>query len=115
VSTIEKFQEAIISLDDSLAMYLIKAIRNPSLFKGLLPVFRTLLIQETPKTGEFKTHFFDQLSTMCALEMSMQEGEQPSLDHIFVEGILSFATIPPFVSGSMDQPLLTFLKQDVVG
>ena len=47
---------------------------------------------------------------MSALEISMSESEVPSLDNTFVEGLLSLATIPPFVSGAGDQPILTFLK-----
>jgi len=85
-----------------MAMYLVKAVRSPSLFKSLLPIFKTLLVQSTEKTEAFRTYFFDQLSTMCALEISMQEAEQPSFDNEFVEGILSLATLPPFVSGAGD-------------
>jgi hypothetical protein len=83
-------------LEDELAQYVIVAIRNDELFRDMVSMFRTLLTEVTEHSETYRTFIFEQLSTMCALEVSMQQEEQPSLDRQFVEGILTLAILAPF-------------------
>ena len=60
-----------IHLEDDLAQYMIVAIRQDDLFKDLVSMFRTLLTELTEHSETYRTFIFEQLSTMCALEVSM--------------------------------------------